>query len=179
MSSGQVTSNSSVEVGFVSRLAENPVATNGHAASKAKRPRGTQHVAHVCLGKKRAESFQSKRRTLSSRHGTASSCGLRSEEQYSSSGPGEECEPRQTTGRTTWDLRNCAAHEPLPTWPRRTGKVSLLKPPSLILPLSSHAGWHMRKREGWWGGRGWGNREPHAHKPCARWQSALPHPARG
>lgn len=51
MPSGQITSNSSVEVGFVSRLAENPVAANVHAANKAKRPTGTQHVAHVCLEK--------------------------------------------------------------------------------------------------------------------------------
>lgn len=53
----------------------------------------------------------------------ASSHGLRSEEQYSSSGPWEEHEPRKIS-QDNLRSEHCTVHEPPSTWPRPTDSQS-------------------------------------------------------
>lgn len=45
-----------MEVGLINILAKNPVATNGHAASKANRPTGTQPNGPYVSGEERQQT---------------------------------------------------------------------------------------------------------------------------
>lgn len=155
-------------------LAEKPIATSGQAANKANRPTGTQPYGPSAPGGKRQTHFRARRRDEKenySRCRKASSHGLRSKEQYSSSGPGKGCKPRKIMVRTTWGLSNCAVHEATVNLAEAYSLLKLLSfPPKHTLPPTLAGTWGTEEARLCTGGA---NREPHAQKSSTRWQSAL------
>lgn len=146
-------------------LAENPIATNGQAANKANRPTGTQPYGPYAPGEKRQTHLRARRRDEKenySRCRKASSHGLRSKEQYSSSGPGKGCKPRKIMVRTTWGLSNCAVHEATVNLAEAYSLLKLLSfPPKHTLPPTL-AGTRGTEESGLC--TGGASREPHAQK---------------